>query len=112
MITLIETAYDQPTTRRDLESLLHSQREHLLMGLAGGLHHSVCAAYRPNLGPLEEELLGGGRELFRRMPKWPPKTELRPKSCGAMEKTCQSWLVIRKAWLAERDELSEFALPD
>lgn len=50
----------------ELAALLPSQREKLLLGLAGKLSSSVCAA-QENLGHLEEELLRGGHELFRQM---------------------------------------------
>lgn len=49
-----------------LEALLPAEREGLLLGLAGKLHGSLCAADQ-NLGHLEEQLLRGGQELFRQM---------------------------------------------
>ncbi|MCW5556190.1 MAG: ISKra4 family transposase [Verrucomicrobiae bacterium] len=49
-----------------LEALLPPERERLLLGLAGKLHHSLCAADQ-NLGHLEEQRLRGGSELFRQM---------------------------------------------
>ena len=49
-----------------LEALLPAERERLLLGLGGQLHHSLHAAEQ-NLGHLEEQLLRGGQELFRRM---------------------------------------------
>jgi hypothetical protein len=49
-----------------LETLLPAAPEHLLLGLAGKLHHCLCAADQ-NLGHLEEQLLRGGHELFRQM---------------------------------------------
>ena len=48
------------------EALLPAEREDLLLGLAGKLHRSLCAADQ-NLGHLEEQLLRGGHELFRQM---------------------------------------------
>ena len=66
MTTTIEMAVELQANLNDLESLLPSQREKLLLGLAGQLHHSVCAA-QEDLGHLEEELLRGGHELFRQM---------------------------------------------
>jgi len=66
MTTLIETTIQQPILTPDLESLLPSGRESLLLGLAGGLRTSVCAADQ-NLGHMEEDLLRGGQELFRQM---------------------------------------------
>jgi hypothetical protein len=49
-----------------LETLLPAERERLLSGLAGKLHHSLCAADQ-HLGHLEEQLWRGGQELFRQM---------------------------------------------
>lgn len=51
---------------RDLENFLPAQREQLLRGLAGQLQDSTNATDQ-NLGHLEEQLLGGGQELFRQM---------------------------------------------
>lgn len=49
-----------------MEALLPTERDRLLLGMAGKLHHSLCAADQ-NLGHLEEQLLRGGQELFRQM---------------------------------------------
>ena len=45
-----EIALDCPTNSKSLEGLLPEERERLLLGLAGKLHHSLCAA--------DENLLG------------------------------------------------------
>ena len=55
-----------PTNSNSLEGLLPEERERLLLGLAGKLHHSLCAADE-NLDHLEEQLLRGGQEVFRQM---------------------------------------------
>src|SRR5262249_26369471 len=49
-----------------LETLLPSDFEGLLMGLAGKLYNSLDAPHE-NLGHLEEQLLRGGQEVFRQM---------------------------------------------
>src|SRR5947207_2900925 len=54
------------TNTDPIEALLPAERQSLLLGLAGKLHHSLCAADE-NLGHLEEQLLRGGHELFRQM---------------------------------------------
>jgi len=46
------------------ENLLPPDREQVLLGMAGRLHHSLCSS-EENLGHLEEELLRGSQELFR-----------------------------------------------
>lgn len=66
MTTTIAMAVGPQNNLNDLECLLPSQRERLLLGLAGKLQTSVWAA-QENLGHLEEELLHGGQELFRQM---------------------------------------------
>lgn len=48
------------------QSLVPQNAQHLLLNLAGKLHHSLCAADE-NLGHLEEQLLRGGHEVFRQM---------------------------------------------
>lgn len=48
------------------ESLLPAGGESLFQGLGRQLHASLCAADQ-NLGHREEQLLRGGRELFRQM---------------------------------------------
>jgi hypothetical protein len=65
MITCEISLQSRSNTHR-LETLLPVDRESLLLGLAGSLHHSLCAADQ-NLGHLEEELMHGGQELFRQM---------------------------------------------
>ena len=62
----LESSTTGSTLALTLESLLPEQREELLLGLAGRVRHSVCAADQ-NLGHLEEELLHGGHELFGQM---------------------------------------------
>ena len=62
-----EPALSSPTdTFSPLESLLPTEREDLLLGLAQTLHRSLCAADQ-HLGHLEEQLLRSGQELFRQM---------------------------------------------
>jgi hypothetical protein len=50
----------------ELEAILPVEREQLLNGLARGLHGSAMCA-EENLGHMEEHLMRGGQELFRRM---------------------------------------------
>jgi hypothetical protein len=66
-MTTSDLTLPPPTDRTAaLESLLPAERENLLVGLAGKLHHSLCAADQ-HLGHLEERLLREGQELFRQM---------------------------------------------
>ena len=58
------TKAEHSTTCGELESLLPSEREQLLLGMAGRVKRSVMAADE-NLGHMEEELLRGGQELLR-----------------------------------------------
>jgi hypothetical protein len=61
-----EIVLDPRTKPHPIEALLPAERESLLLGLAGKLHHSLCAADE-DLGHLEEQLLRGGHEVFRQM---------------------------------------------
>lgn len=61
-----EIVLDSRTKPHPIEALLPAERESLLLGLAGKLHHSLCAADE-DLGHLEEQLLRGGHEVFRQM---------------------------------------------
>jgi hypothetical protein len=61
-----EIARNHSIDSNALEVLMPKEREGLLVGLAGKLHQSLCAADE-NLGHLEEQLLRGGHELFRQM---------------------------------------------
>jgi len=65
-MTICETRPEGLTHTRHLENLLPADFKSLLMGLAGKLYDSLCAADE-NLGHLEEELLRGGHEVFRQM---------------------------------------------
>ena len=65
MTTTLEVA-PASTTTNPVVALLPAQPETLLLGLAGRVRASVCAADQ-NLGHLEEELLRGGHEVFRQM---------------------------------------------
>jgi hypothetical protein len=66
MSTTHETPVEPTITANPVASLLPFGREALLLGLAGELGRSVCAADQ-NLGHLEEALLQSGQELFRQM---------------------------------------------
>ena len=66
MSIAFETPVKPTLTAHPVASLLPSGREDLLLGLAGALRRSVCAADQ-HLGHLEESLLHGGQELFRQM---------------------------------------------
>jgi hypothetical protein len=66
MNTILELTASKPSAALDFPSLLPTEREGLLLGLAGRLHASLCAANQ-DLGHLEEELLRGGQEVFRQM---------------------------------------------
>lgn len=65
-MTMTPSLPSAPAFSPDLENFLPPQREALLCGLAGQLQASTHAADQ-NLGHLEEQLLRGGHELFRRM---------------------------------------------
>lgn len=66
MSTALETPVEPTITANPVGSLLPLGREELLLGLAGELGRSVCAADQ-NMGHLEEALMQSGRELFRQM---------------------------------------------
>src|SRR5260221_8424774 len=66
-MTTCDLARSSPSQlTQSLEALLPAERDRLLLGLAGKLQRSLCAAGQ-NLGHLEEQLLRGGQELFRQM---------------------------------------------